>query len=677
MCFDLAFINIHNKIKNCTNCQQERTPPVPDYPMSGRTTRAVNRQFIFKQESNKGKQSSSQSSGSSGVVVKKEPDTSPVVKKKPGSAKKEKADSNSREARVEDLRKKYPHAVIELSLSLIADDLKELADTISTEKDSIRGFLIVSFKRIMVRMFWLDPDVRAVIVRVLLPNHVNVSEYASYETYVNKAYLHLSMKWRKLVDEMASEILNQLKENVGDNEMIEGVLTTHESFTEKFQLQNEDIITLWRFANATIVPGIITTPVAAPGTLHEMWHQWVRGVTLRYLRKRMWQMWIAGGQVNTAGGLEIVKEKEFLDFAAEYFQHPRFAGVNPNLPPIATTIPRTPAEWVTFITQSERLVVVLEDTVEETVKSSILPTAAVCSKLVKKLQNAERFEESELELLEDDIDIEALNELHDPIQVTGEVEVTYRHIGAISDGNYGIDLVVPRVETSDYRQRGELLACLSTFGLMEYLNHRFEMEHDYLAGIVVQLNNKLELIEEFRAKLQKMAEDKERRTRLVSTIEEQAIVGMKGALASSALKRSTSSLMSATIPQPAAKLQRLTGTFGNRRRNVIGVHGGGQLVLGSRPKGEMESTLVSGRRSLNSGHGGGHAMLRGGSPKGELEPASMSIGRDSEGICGTNVKVEGQLFMKHASGIHGEEIELDDSGPGSPLRDEDMYRDEN
>ena len=133
------------------------------------------------------------------------------MKKKPGRVKKGKANSNSKEACVEDLRKKYPHAVIELSLSLIADDLKEIADTISTEKDSIRGFLIFSFKRIMVCMSWLAPDVRAVIVRILLPNHVNVSEYATYKTYINKAYLHLSMKWRKLADKMASEILNQLK----------------------------------------------------------------------------------------------------------------------------------------------------------------------------------------------------------------------------------------------------------------------------------------------------------------------------------------------------------------------------------------------------------------------------------------------------------------------------------
>ena len=62
----------------------------------------------------------------SGVTIKKEPDL-PVValssKKKPAKAKKEKPRTDSREARIEDLRKKLPHIVIEQGISLVTDDL--------------------------------------------------------------------------------------------------------------------------------------------------------------------------------------------------------------------------------------------------------------------------------------------------------------------------------------------------------------------------------------------------------------------------------------------------------------------------------------------------------------------------------------------------------------------------
>ena len=39
-----------------------------------------------------------------------------------------------------------------------------------------------------------------------------------------------SIKWRKLADEMPAEVLTQLKENVRDEENIEEILSTHESF---------------------------------------------------------------------------------------------------------------------------------------------------------------------------------------------------------------------------------------------------------------------------------------------------------------------------------------------------------------------------------------------------------------------------------------------------------------
>ena len=132
-------------------------------------------------------------------------------------------------------------------------------------------------------------------------------------------------------------------------------------------------------------------------------------------------MWVAGGQVNTARGLEIIKEKEFQEFADEYFLHSRFPPMM--LPPLSSSIPQTAAEWISFITQREKLVLVLEDTVEETVKSSSLPTPALCGKIMKRLEDAERFDEAELEALEDDIDIEVLNDVHDPTQVPGESEV--------------------------------------------------------------------------------------------------------------------------------------------------------------------------------------------------------------------------------------------------------------
>ena len=143
-------------------------------------------------------------------------------------------------------------------------------------------------------------------------------------------------------------------------------------------------------------------------------------------------MWIAGGQVNIAGGLEIIKGKEFQDFAKEYFLDLRFVGLAKSiLPSMAATIPQTIAEWTAFVTHGDRLIVVLGDTVEETVKGSTLPTPAVCSKIMKRLDDAERFDEEEIEMLEDDIDIKALNNIQDPMQIPGELEFRYGVWGCI------------------------------------------------------------------------------------------------------------------------------------------------------------------------------------------------------------------------------------------------------
>lgn len=138
-------------------------------------------------------------------------------------------------------------------------------------------------------------------------------------------------------------------------------------------------------------------------------------------------MWIAGAQVNTAGGLEIIKEKQFLEIADSFFAEARFGGVKmislSMLPPLGTTTPQTAAEWGNFSLMSEKLVVVLVDIIEETVKSSTLPTPTICGKLVKRLEEADRFDEEEVEALKDDIDIETINNLHDPIQVPGELHI--------------------------------------------------------------------------------------------------------------------------------------------------------------------------------------------------------------------------------------------------------------
>ena len=238
--------------------------------MSGRNTRAVSKQFVFKTESGNMKLNSSQTSGlNSGsslvVTIKKEPDlpSPPPIKKRATKAKKDKLDnSNTRETRIEDLRKKYAHGVAELGISLVPDDMKEVADAVPNERDALRGLINFTFKRIMVRMLWIEPDVRAVIVRILLPRQVPQSDYHTYEVYCSKTYSHQSMKWRKLADEMAGEILKQLKDNVGDDDKLEDILTSHENFTEKFHLQNEDVVAMWKFAVPIVAAGIITGSIS-------------------------------------------------------------------------------------------------------------------------------------------------------------------------------------------------------------------------------------------------------------------------------------------------------------------------------------------------------------------------------------------------------------------------------
>ena len=211
------------------------------------------------------------------------------------------------------------------------------------------------------------------------------------------------------------------------------------------------------------------------------------------------------------------------------------------------------------------------------------------------------------------------------------------------------------METSDYRQRGELLASLSTFGLMEYVHHRFELEYDYLAGVAENINDKLELIRQCQARLQKMAEDRERRARLVSSMEEQVIGSMKMALTVNAAAKSQApgGGGSTSLTPPTAKIQRLTGTFGNTRRNIISVQGQGVL---------------------------------GGSPKEEDPVSVVNMGRPfSDVSSGLNVKMDGQLYVRGTQVVEGgksrlkeedtSNTEMEDS-QGSPLRDEDMYHDD-
>ena len=68
-------------------------------------------------------------SSSPPIQIKKEPISTPVpapvsVKKKSVRVKKDKPDGNSREARTEGLRRKFPHALVELGISLVPGDIR-------------------------------------------------------------------------------------------------------------------------------------------------------------------------------------------------------------------------------------------------------------------------------------------------------------------------------------------------------------------------------------------------------------------------------------------------------------------------------------------------------------------------------------------------------------------------
>lgn len=68
--------------------------------------------------------------------------------------------------------------------------------------------------------------------------------------------------------------------------------------------------------------------------------------------------------------------------------------------------------------------------------------------------------------------------------------------------------------------KGELLAALSTAGLMEYLNLRYTVEYDYLGDLITSVHTRREALLDAKAKLKSMGEDLGNRRRVLQRLEE-------------------------------------------------------------------------------------------------------------------------------------------------------------
>lgn len=365
------------------------------------------------------------------MAIKREfPDTPcpPAGKPKrtPGTqAAKKKADTVAfRNTRIDECRKKYNHNVVELALKLIPDDIRAVADTVPTDRESLRGLMSLAIRRIMVRYLWVTPDVRSVVTQILLPRGVPQAHFADHELYVYKAYSHVSLKFRKAADELASQVLASLKLNVPDDDKVEAILSSHETFSLKFSVGPEDLGNLWRFAIPTAAPGVII-PMSTGGGhgssfsgISELWGSYVQGVTMIYLRRRMYDMLRSGGEVNAAGSLELIKHSKFTEFGLDHFRS--FGAAAESLPPLATSLPATPAEWASFVQQADKLMTVIDNTAAEVEKMVILPTPAVEKKFLKRFESAERFHEWDLDEVSTDIDIESIADIPNMLELPGE-----------------------------------------------------------------------------------------------------------------------------------------------------------------------------------------------------------------------------------------------------------------
>ena len=364
------------------------------------TTRKSGR-FSFKRPSNGGC-----IDGDDGVVVKKEPEWSDSPPTKRVKSSKRKQLLVGRGARIDEMQKLHGLALVEFAQSFVGEDFIKLADSFGLDPDetAVRGLLSCGTRRAMVKSLWIDVKVRDIICRIMLPDGYPERRVSETVLAFGKAYTHLSSKFRKTVDDYCVSLLVGMRDAFGEGKQLDSILGSQASFDEYFELGREDMALFWGFASTAVSPEyLVHTPgrdgLSSTEGNQRQWRDYILMVTACYVRKRLLLLKESGGQLSANGGIIILSSKEIRELHDNFFR-----GRSDRLPPLGA-LPSGIKEWGNFNKHPEKLLTLVEivdDIVNDNLKSLAMPNLAQANQNLKKLEKAITYDEVQVE---DKIDI--------------------------------------------------------------------------------------------------------------------------------------------------------------------------------------------------------------------------------------------------------------------------------
>ena len=177
-----------------------------------------------------------------------------------------------------------------------------------------------------------------------------------------------------------------------DDEEIEAILKDHDSFAARHELSSEEVASFWRFAVPVVANGVIAPMGFGLGGREGIWHRYIMKVTMVYLRRNIYLLFKTGGNVNLIASLAIIQDNEFKKLNKDYFV--RKLEVFPPLSKALSSM--TMKDWAVFNNRCERLISVVDE-VHESVNNLEAPNLIEAKTAVEKLQEAELFDENEIE----------------------------------------------------------------------------------------------------------------------------------------------------------------------------------------------------------------------------------------------------------------------------------------
>lgn len=353
-----------------------------------------------------------------GVTVKKEPITVPEWNKSPPPKRlksgKRKLLQTGRGSRIEEMQKLHGLPLVEFAQAFVGEDLIKLADSLGPDPDeaAVRGLLSCGTRRAMVRYLWVDVKVRDVLCRLMLPDAYPERKVTDAALAFNKAYTHLSSRFRKTIDEYCASLMVSLKDAYGEGKQLEAILRTQESFDDYFEVAQDDIASFWSFASIAVAPEYLVQATKDNNLEASEWREYVGKVTACYVRKRLYLMNESGGQISPNGGIVILSGKDLREL------HDNFIRGRVDKLPKLGVLPTGPREWGAFCKQPEKLVCLVEivdDILNDNLKSLGVPNLGQANQNLKKMEKAITFEEVQVEEKIEEFDLGHLLDAEDDL----------------------------------------------------------------------------------------------------------------------------------------------------------------------------------------------------------------------------------------------------------------------